>query len=129
MESEVPAFVPRNIITRSVGPTSEVAVTLRGPFPLRTGDVFLLCSDGLSGQVEDEEMGTILRCLDPEDAAQTLVALANLRGSPDNITLIVARVNRWQPAGAGRAPTTRSRRWPGKSLAQWSPPRGCLPGG
>ncbi len=52
IESEVPAFVPRNIITRSVGPTSEVAVDLEGPFYLRTGDVFLLCSDGLSGQVE-----------------------------------------------------------------------------
>lgn len=46
-------------------------------------------------------MGTILGCLDPEEAAKTLIALANLRGSPDNITLIVARVNRWQPAGAG----------------------------
>ena len=119
MESEVPAFVPRNIITRSVGPTSEVAVDLEGPFSLRTGDVFLLCSDGLSGQVEDEEMGTILRCLDPEEAAKTLIALANLRGSPDNITLIVARVNRWQPAGAGRvsdhqasAPLARKVFWP-----------------
>lgn len=100
MESEVPAFVPRNIITRSVGPTSDVDVDLEGPFSLRTGDIFLLCTDGLSGQVEDEELGTVLRCLSPEDAAKTLVALANLRGSPDNITLVVARVNRWHPAGA-----------------------------
>ena len=95
MESEVPAFVPRNIITRSVGPTPEVEVDLEGPFSLRTGDVYLLCSDGLSGQIEDEEIGTILRCFDPDDAAHILVDLANLRGSPDNITVIIARVNRW----------------------------------
>jgi PPM family protein phosphatase len=98
MESEVPAFVPRNIITRSVGPTPEVDVDLEGPFSLRTGDVFLLCSDGLTGQIEDEEIGTILRCFDPDDAAHILVDLANLRGSPDNVTVIVARVNRWQSA-------------------------------
>lgn len=106
MESEVPAFVPRNIITRSVGPTPEVQVDVEGPFSLRTGDVFLLCSDGLSGQIEDEEIGTILRCFDPSDAAEILVDLANLRGSPDNVTLIVARVNRWQAAGGPRSTST-----------------------
>lgn len=98
MESEVPSFVPRNIITRSVGPTPEVDVDLEGPFSLRTGDVFLLCSDGLSGQIDDEEIGTILGCFDPSEAVQVLVDLANLRGSPDNITVIVARVNRWKSA-------------------------------
>jgi protein phosphatase len=103
MESQVPAFVPRNIITRSVGPTPEVDVDLEGPFSLRTGDVFLLCSDGLSGQIEDEEIGTILRVFDPDDAANILVDLANLRGSPDNVTVIVARVNRWQPTRPSKA--------------------------
>ncbi len=106
MESEVPAFVPRNIITRSVGPTPEVQVDVEGPFSLRTGDVFLLCSDGLSGQIEDEEIGTILHCFDPSDAAEILVDLANLRGSPDNVTLIVARVNRWQAAGSPKTTST-----------------------
>ncbi len=99
MESEVPSFVPRNIITRSVGPTPEVEVDLEGPFSLRTGDVFLLCSDGLSGQIDDEEIGTILGCFDPSEAVQVLVDLANLRGSPDNVTVIVARVNRWKSTG------------------------------
>ncbi len=102
MESEVPAFVPRNIITRSVGPTPEVDVDLEGPFSLRTGDVFLLCSDGLSGQIEDEEIGTVLRVFDPDEAAHILVDLANLRGSPDNVTVIVARVNRWQPTRSSK---------------------------
>jgi PPM family protein phosphatase len=110
MESEVPAFVPRNIITRSVGPTPEVDVDVEGPFSLRTGDVFLLCSDGLSGQIEDEEVGTIMRCFDPNDAAHLLVDLANLRGSPDNVTVIVARINRWQSARSSMADFARAQR-------------------
>jgi protein phosphatase len=52
----------------------------------------LLCSDGLTGQVKDEEIGAILRCLPPAEAARVLVDLANLRGGPDNITVIVVRV-------------------------------------
>ena len=71
------------------------------------GDVFLLCSDGLSGQVTDEELGAILQCLPPEEAAETLVDLANLRGGPDNISVIIANVDGELPAehrcaGAGQ---------------------------
>jgi protein phosphatase len=51
-----------------------------------------LCSDGLSGPISDEELGAILHCLPPEEAAETLVDLANLRGGPDNISIIIARV-------------------------------------
>ena len=47
----LPGFVPKNIITRSLGPHADVQVDLEGPFPLEVGDTFLLCSDGLSGQV------------------------------------------------------------------------------
>jgi len=110
MESEVPPFVPRNIITRSVGPTPEIEVDLEGPFSLRTGDVYLLCSDGLSGQIEDEEIGTILRCFDPDEAAHILVDLANLRGSPDNITVITVQVNRWQPSASSKADYAKAQR-------------------
>ncbi|MBR4975627.1 MAG: serine/threonine-protein phosphatase [Thermoguttaceae bacterium] len=91
-----PAFqkltnIPKNIITRSLGPTDSLVVDLEGPFPLRPGDVFLLCSDGLSGQFEDSEIGQILEVFQPEEATETLVNLANLRGGPDNITVVVAR--------------------------------------
>ena len=84
--------VPANIITRSLGPNAQVQADLEGPFPVRPDDVFLLCSDGLTGQVEDEEIGMILGCLPPEEAVRALVNLANLRGGPDNITVIVVRV-------------------------------------
>ncbi len=57
------------------------------------GDQFLLCSDGLSGQVTDEEMGVILQLFEPTEAAQLLIDIANLRGGPDNITTIIALVS------------------------------------
>lgn len=91
-ESEVPAYIPKNVITRSLGPHPTVHVDLEGPFDVQAGDTFLLCSDGLTGPVADEELGAVLRCLAPQDAAETLVDLANLRGGPDNISVVIAQV-------------------------------------
>jgi protein phosphatase len=88
----LPGYIPKNIITRSLGPNRAVQVDLEGPHPLQAGDTFLLCSDGLSGQVTDDEIGLVLGCLPPAEAAQVLVDLANLRGGPDNITVIVVRM-------------------------------------
>jgi protein phosphatase len=59
-EEEVPGYIPKNIITRSLGPAPHVEVDLEGPWPVASGDTFLLCSDGLSGQVSDEDIGVIL---------------------------------------------------------------------
>ncbi len=84
--------IPKNVITRSLGPNANVQIDLEGPFPIRQGDRFLLCSDGLSGQIPDDEIGAIMRCLPPVDAAQLFVDLSNLRGGPDNITAIVVEV-------------------------------------
>jgi PPM family protein phosphatase len=81
--------IPKNVITRSLGPNPHVQIDLEGPFPVRRGDRFLLCSDGLSGQIPDDEIGALLRCLQPDEAAQMFVDLSNLRGGPDNITAIV----------------------------------------
>jgi protein phosphatase len=83
---------PRNVITRSLGPNAKVAVDIEGPYPVRPGDIYVLCSDGLTGLVRDEEIGMVCRELPPADACRFLVDLANLRGGPDNITLIVVRV-------------------------------------
>jgi len=91
-KNALPGFVPKNIITRSLGPHAEVKVDLEGPFPLEAGDTFLLCSDGLSGQVQDAEIGALLQCLSPAEAAQVLIDLANLRGGPDNVTVTIVRV-------------------------------------
>lgn len=82
----------RNIITRSLGPEATVEVDIEGPHPVIPGDTFVLCTDGLSNQVSDEEIGAVVRELSPERAAKLLIHLANIRGGPDNSTVIVARV-------------------------------------
>ena len=83
---------PRNIITRSLGPQPTVDVDVEGPYPVRPNDVYLLCSDGLTGLVRDEEIGSACRELSPTEACRFLVDLANLRGGPDNITVVVIKV-------------------------------------
>ena len=80
---------PRNVITRSLGPEPQVNVDIEGPHPVLPGDIFLLCSDGLSGLLNDAEIGMIAGTLPPDEACRLLVNLANLRGGPDNITVIV----------------------------------------
>ena len=106
-EEEVPAYVPKNVITRSLGPHPTVAVDLEGPFPLQSGDRFLLCSDGLTGPLKPELIGMVLASLPPVEATQSLVDLANLLGGPDNITVVVAEVvdpNRLGSADAASQP-------------------------
>lgn len=106
---DVPTYIPKNIITRCLGPNPEVQVDLEGPFPLMPGDTFLLCSDGLSGQVKDDEIGKVLACLPPRDAVRCLVDLANLNGGPDNITVIVVRVLGEQVAQTKAPSSSRSK--------------------
>jgi protein phosphatase len=84
--------IPKNVITRSLGPNASVLIDLEGPMPIQKGDKFLLCSDGLSGQLTDCELGVLMELLTPLVAAQAMLDLANLRGGPDNITLIIAEV-------------------------------------
>ena len=83
---------PRNVITRSLGPMPDVQVDVEGPHPILPGDAYLLCSDGLTGLVNDQEIGMIARHLSPADASRLLIHLANLRGGSDNITVIIVRV-------------------------------------
>ena len=91
-EEDVPAYVPKNVITRSLGPHPTVSVDVEGPFSLQTGDRFLLCSDGLTGPLKPELIGAVLGSLPLSNAAQTLIDLANLLGGPDNITTIVVEI-------------------------------------
>jgi len=91
-DEDVPAYVPKNVITRSLGPHPSVKVDLEGPYPISPGDRYLLCTDGLTGPLDPKLIGLIAAALDPADAAQTLVDLANLLGGPDNITVIVVDV-------------------------------------
>jgi serine/threonine protein phosphatase PrpC len=84
--------IPPNVIFRSLGPEPLVPIDIEGVHAIREGDVYVLCSDGLSGQLSDAEIGAVVSVLPPAEACRFLVDLANLRGGPDNITVIVARV-------------------------------------
>ena len=83
---------PRNVITRCLGPEPDVEVDIEGPYPVAPGDIYLLCSDGLTGLLTDPEIGLIARYLPPVEACRLLVDLANLRGGTDNVTVVIARV-------------------------------------
>ncbi len=102
-EDESHMRIPKNVITRSLGPYPEIKVDIEGPFPIQVGDVFLLCSDGLTGVITDPEIAAIIANMPPDEAVQVLVDLANLRGGPDNITVIVAKVTHPQLAAGGAA--------------------------
>jgi len=109
--------VPRNVITRSLGPESDIEVDVEGPLRVELGDVYLLCSDGLSGPVEDPELGAFAANFHPRDACRYLISLANLRGGLDNITAMIVRIGPWvdpdssevqqQPAASGQKQNDR----------------------
>ncbi len=84
--------IPSNVIHRCLGPEAEVQVDIEGPYPHQGGDIFVLCSDGLSGLVSDAEIGAFATALPPEEATRFLIDLANLRGGPDNITVVVVKL-------------------------------------
>jgi protein phosphatase len=81
----------KNIITRSVGFQQDVEsdVDIR---PAKVGDRFLLCTDGLSNLIKDEEIRDIVLNNELENAVRRLIDVANERGGDDNITAILAEV-------------------------------------
>ena len=90
-EEEAAQSERRNIILQALGPDPKVKVDLTHQ-EVRRGDVLVLCSDGLSGQVKKEEIAEVVRTTrDLSAVCDKLIALANERGGPDNITVVVAR--------------------------------------
>jgi serine/threonine protein phosphatase PrpC len=78
----------RNLVTRALGSRPSVDVDLFER-EIAAGDMLLLCSDGLTGRVEDQEIAAIVQETPPQEAVQQLIALANERGGNDNITALV----------------------------------------
>lgn len=84
--------VSKNIVTRAIGVEPTVDADLAEEL-IREGDVYLLCSDGLSDLLEDAEIQFILQQFNPdlEAAAEALVKSANDKGGKDNISVVLAR--------------------------------------
>jgi protein phosphatase len=92
-EEEARNFPHKNVITRALGMRDNVLVDI-SKIELRDGDRYLLCSDGLSGMLEDDAMHTIVQdSKDLEDAVSRLIDGANENGGTDNITAMVVECN------------------------------------
>jgi PPM family protein phosphatase len=91
-EAEAAIHPKRHILTRALGITTQVEVDLWQVVPVE-GDRYLLCSDGLSNEVIPDVLASVLSSVrDPQEAAETLVHLANDSGGSDNITAVVVDV-------------------------------------
>lgn len=97
----------RNVILRSVGASETVQVDLFSR-QLAPEDIVILCSDGLTRLVSNQELVQIARSFHPAEAAQQLIALANERGGDDNITVSITRISHdlihGEVSGAGQLP-------------------------
>jgi PPM family protein phosphatase len=84
--------LPKNVITRALGMQDHVTVDLQS-VDAEIGDMFVLCSDGLSGMIGDEEILEVTGSTDDlSEACRRLVALANEHGGEDNITAVIIRI-------------------------------------
>jgi PPM family protein phosphatase len=99
-ESQAAEHPQRSIITRALGPEPTVLVDTM-TYPARPGDVFLLCSDGLTTMLSDDRIAEILgQDEDLRASVRTLIREANEAGGRDNITAVVFRL---EDAGAATA--------------------------
>lgn len=92
----------KNLVTRALGIDATVEPEIH-EYETKPGDIYLLCSDGMSDMVEDEDMGMTLSMLGAnlKLAAQQLVQMANDNGGRDNVSVILVRVVKEYPAARG----------------------------
>ena len=91
-EEEAAVHPQRNIVTRALGIEENIPVDDFQILP-HAGDRYLLCSDGLTNEVEERDIAVVLRTIDdPDEAARELVRRANEHGGRDNITIVIVDV-------------------------------------
>jgi protein phosphatase len=107
--SEARYALNRNLVTRALGVDPVVEAEFCD-YPLQVGDIYMLCSDGLNDMVGDDDIALTLTSLSAnlELCATQLVTMANDNGGRDNVSVILARINRVVP---------RSRSWWERLLA------------
>ncbi len=85
--------LPKNVITRALGMQDQVTVDLQSD-DVVPGDLYVLCSDGLSGMIEDDEiLDVVSDQKDLDSACRKLIALANEHGGEDNITAVIVKID------------------------------------
>jgi len=89
-ELEARTHPKKNVLTLSLSARRDTVQPYFSEIPWQEDDVLLLCSDGLWGPVTEAQIQAVLLELDPQQAAEKLVKLANISGGPDNISVIIA---------------------------------------
>jgi protein phosphatase len=120
--------LPKNVITRALGMQEQVVVDLQSD-DAQPGDLYVLCSDGLSGMIEDYEIVQVVSgTSDLEEACRRLVALANEHGGEDNITALIVRIDPdldAQSRVSDTLPTFGGPRGPSADVTADTPPAGA----
>jgi PPM family protein phosphatase len=93
LSEEQKSELPKNVITRALGMQDHVTVDLQSD-DAKIGDLYVLCSDGLSGMIGDDEMLEVIhKTQDLEEACDKLIKMANEHGGEDNITAVIVRID------------------------------------
>jgi len=126
MTEEQRSELPKNVITRALGMQDNVEVDLLSD-DAALGDVYVLCSDGLSGMVDDDDILSVVReNPDPEKACRRLVTMANEHGGEDNVTAVVIKIE--DGAARNRLEMAQTQEMPSydtaAARAQTQPPAG-----
>ncbi len=100
---EAAAHPHRSVLSRALGTEAEVEID-RFSVDLRSGDVLLLCSDGLTSEVSDDEIREMLGAATPAEAARALVDAARAAGGHDNVTVVVIRIEEGDETDASADP-------------------------
>jgi protein phosphatase len=117
-EEQAERHPQRSVITRSVGPEPEVEVDVKA-YQARAGDVFLVCSDGLTSMVFEDRVKDVLAAAGSlEQAGRDLISAANDAGGRDNITVILFRLEDVDGTDAAEAGATiEHETWEGDAIA------------
>jgi hypothetical protein len=116
----------RGALTRFLGNQADIEPDISPAFRLSPGDTVILCSDGLSDVVSDDEIGRSLRRNDPRATVASLIRLANGRGNPDNVTAVVIQASEPPKPAAVAAERRFSSAPPSRALPQLPRPRAGL---
>ena len=92
-EDEAKIHPKKNVITKALGTNDELEPEIYEPLKLQVNDKLILCSDGLTAHVDEEEIFQLSENNPPQEAARKLVELANERGGTDNITVQIVVVD------------------------------------
>lgn len=95
-EEDIAEHPQRSMLTQALMGTCSLSIALH-LFDVKESDRFILCSDGLSGVLDDQKIFSLVQSLAPEEAVAALVDAAYVQGAPDNVTVIVADIASGQP--------------------------------